>query len=125
MNPTQFVPFAGACHLINTVIKVNYSLSFFCEFYKLATDLVFRGSSFTNFFIDSKNLRTCGPQCDLKYVFNANRILHDLSPIPSTNGTFKVCFSRKQSLFRFSLKIFSLVCFVLPVFDPDMRGFLF
>lgn len=71
-------------------------------------------------------MRTYDPQYDLKYVLNANRIYM----------IFKIPYFRlmEHSKFVFqgnnlcldSFLIFSsLVCFVLPVFDPDMRGFLF
>ena len=80
MNPTHFAPFARVCHLTNTAIEVNYLLLIFASstFNKLSTGVVFRGSRFTNFFLDdSKKKRRSTTQFDLKYVFETNRILHD------------------------------------------------
>lgn len=80
MNPTQFVQFAGTYPLRNTVITVNYLFSFFANsaFNNLSTDVVFRGSPFTNFFIDSaKTCEHAVRSATSSDVFNANRILHD------------------------------------------------
>lgn len=64
--PLIFVPFARACHFTNNVIKVNYLLIILANsaFNKLSTDVGFRGSSFTNFFLDDsrKNTRSVWPQ---------------------------------------------------------------
>ena len=98
---------------------------------KLSTEVVFRGSSFTSFFLAK---RTRGTQFDLKYVFNRNRIYMILKwnlwliALKSQEfGTFKVCLFFKESIsvlkilcsvflryvlfFLFSIRIWEVSCF--------------